>query len=54
MLEYDPAYPQPRKHREFLYEKARFREVLPIRNEELRKKIHQTFRVQYVQVFIKF
>uniref|UniRef100_A0A0N5AP18 SMK-1 domain-containing protein n=1 Tax=Syphacia muris TaxID=451379 RepID=A0A0N5AP18_9BILA len=49
MLEYDPAYPERRKHREFLYEKAKFREVLPIRNEELRRKIHQTFRVQYVQ-----
>ncbi|VDN29250.1 unnamed protein product, partial [Gongylonema pulchrum] len=49
MLEYDPAEPKPRKHREFLFEKARFREVLPIHNEELRQKIHQTYRVQYVQ-----
>ncbi|VDM24038.1 unnamed protein product [Toxocara canis] len=49
MLEYDPTQPQPRRHREFLFEKARFREVLPIRNDELRQKIHQTYRVQYVQ-----
>uniref|UniRef100_A0A0R3S0X5 SMK-1 domain-containing protein n=1 Tax=Elaeophora elaphi TaxID=1147741 RepID=A0A0R3S0X5_9BILA len=49
MLEYDPAEPKPRKHREFLFQKARFREVLPIHNDELRQKIHQTYRVQYVQ-----
>uniref|UniRef100_A0A0M3ICN8 PP4R3 domain-containing protein n=1 Tax=Ascaris lumbricoides TaxID=6252 RepID=A0A0M3ICN8_ASCLU len=49
MLEYDPSQSQPRKHREFLFEKARFREVFPIRNEDLRQKIHQTYRVQYVQ-----
>lgn len=50
MLEYDPAEPRPRKHREFLFQKAKFREVLPIHNDELRQKIHQTYRVQYVQV----
>lgn len=50
MLEHDPAYPEPRKHREFLWEKSHFREVLPIRSDELRAKIHQTYRVQYVQV----
>ncbi|KAM3717238.1 Serine/threonine-protein phosphatase 4 regulatory subunit [Dirofilaria immitis] len=49
MLEYDPAEPKPRKHREFLFQKAKFREVLPIHNDELRQKIHQTYRVQYVQ-----
>ncbi|VDO51411.1 unnamed protein product [Haemonchus placei] len=49
MLEYDPAHELPRKHREFLYEKATFREVLPIANDELKEKIHQTYRVQYLQ-----
>lgn len=49
MLEYDPAHDAPRKHREFLYEKATFREVLPIANDELKEKIHQTYRVQYLQ-----
>ncbi|XGW05011.1 hypothetical protein V3C99_015860 [Haemonchus contortus] len=49
MLEYDPAHEVPRKHREFLYEKATFREVLPIANDELKEKIHQTYRVQYLQ-----
>lgn len=50
MLEHDPSFPEPRRHREFLWEKSRFREVLPIRSEELRAKIHQTYRGQYVQV----
>lgn len=49
MLEYDPAHELPRKHREFLYEKAKFREVLPIASDELKEKIHQTYRVQYLQ-----
>ncbi|KAH7691375.1 hypothetical protein AAVH_40111, partial [Aphelenchoides avenae] len=31
------------------HEKSHFREVLPIRSDELRAKIHQTYRVQYVQ-----
>lgn len=50
MLEYDPFRNGFRKHREFLFEKARFREVLPIHSDELKKKIHQTYRVQYIQV----
>lgn len=51
MLEYDPAYTEPRKHRDFLWEKSKFREILPISSEELKAKIHQTYRIQYVQVY---
>lgn len=50
MLEYDPSFAEPRKHRSFLYEKSNFREVLPMKSEELKAKIHQTYRVQYVLV----
>lgn len=50
MLEYDLSFPEPRKHREFLYEKSKFCEVLPIDNEDLKAKIHQTYRGQYVLV----
>lgn len=50
MLEYDPMLSEPRRHREFLWERARFKEVLPIKSEDLRAKIHQTYRIQYVQV----
>ncbi|KAI6223068.1 hypothetical protein M3Y99_01463900 [Aphelenchoides fujianensis] len=49
MLEYDPASAEPKKHREFLFEKSRFKEVLPIKTEELKSKIQLTYRVQYVQ-----
>ncbi|KAM4522387.1 serine/threonine-protein phosphatase 4 regulatory subunit 3 isoform 2-T2 [Odontesthes bonariensis] len=48
-LEFDPALPHPRRHREFLTKTARFKEVIPISDPELRQKIHQTYRVQYIQ-----
>uniref|UniRef100_A0A672L2B8 Serine/threonine-protein phosphatase 4 regulatory subunit 3 n=1 Tax=Sinocyclocheilus grahami TaxID=75366 RepID=A0A672L2B8_SINGR len=51
-LEYEPALLQPKSHRQFLTETARFREVIPIRDSELRQKIHQTYRVQYIQDII--
>ncbi|XP_020007595.1 serine/threonine-protein phosphatase 4 regulatory subunit 3B-like isoform X2 [Castor canadensis] len=47
-LEYDPALAQPTQHREFLTQNAKFKEVIPITNFELRQKIHQTYRVQYI------
>lgn len=49
ILEYDPTLPQPANHREFLQTTAKFNEVIPIHNKELVHKIHQTFRVQYIQ-----
>ncbi|KOB72973.1 Serine/threonine-protein phosphatase 4 regulatory subunit 3, partial [Operophtera brumata] len=48
-LEYDPGLPQPKKHREYLKELAKFREAIPIKNQDLLAKIHQTYRVQYIQ-----
>ncbi|XP_040849364.1 serine/threonine-protein phosphatase 4 regulatory subunit 3B isoform X2 [Ochotona curzoniae] len=51
-LEYDPALAQPKKHREFLTKTAKFKEVIPITDSELRQKIHQTYRVQYIQDII--
>uniref|UniRef100_A0A8C7XX21 Serine/threonine-protein phosphatase 4 regulatory subunit 3 n=1 Tax=Oryzias sinensis TaxID=183150 RepID=A0A8C7XX21_9TELE len=48
-LEFDPSLLQPRRHREFLTKTARFKEVIPISDPELRQKIHQTYRVQYIQ-----
>lgn len=51
-LEYDPALVVRRKHREYLTNDAKFKEVIPISNQELKKKIHQTFRVQYIQDII--
>uniref|UniRef100_UPI0037E79457 serine/threonine-protein phosphatase 4 regulatory subunit 3B n=1 Tax=Semicossyphus pulcher TaxID=241346 RepID=UPI0037E79457 len=51
-LEYDPAQVQPKRHREFLTKTAKFKEVIPITDSELRQKIHQTYRVQYIQDII--
>ncbi|CAH2327632.1 serine threonine- phosphatase 4 regulatory subunit 3A isoform X2 [Pelobates cultripes] len=48
-LEYDPSLPMQRKHREFLTKTAKFKEVIPISDPELKQKIHQTYRVQYIQ-----
>ncbi|XP_055420262.1 serine/threonine-protein phosphatase 4 regulatory subunit 3-B-like [Bubalus kerabau] len=48
-LEYDPALAQPKRHREFLTQKVKFKEVIPIIDQALLQKIHQTYRVQYIQ-----
>ncbi|XP_010615009.1 protein PPP4R3C [Fukomys damarensis] len=47
-LEYDPADPHPKRHRQFLTENAKLKEVIPITNSVLRQKIHQTYRIQYI------
>jgi protein phosphatase-4 regulatory subunit 3 len=49
VLEYHPSSQQPANHREFLRKTAKFKEVVPITNSELKNKIHQTYRVQYIQ-----
>ncbi|XP_017001328.2 serine/threonine-protein phosphatase 4 regulatory subunit 3 isoform X1 [Drosophila takahashii] len=51
-LEYDPSVAQPKKHRQYLKQWAKFREAVPIKNQDLLAKIHQTFRVQYIQDII--
>lgn len=48
-LEYEPSLAQPKRHREFLRQLCRFKQAIPITNAELLAKIHQTFRVQYIQ-----
>ncbi|TNN12001.1 Serine/threonine-protein phosphatase 4 regulatory subunit 3 isoform 1 [Schistosoma japonicum] len=47
ILEYNPS--GRTKHRDFLRNKATFKEVLPFHNTDLVTKIHQTYRVQYIQ-----
>lgn len=49
ILEYDPALSLPAKHRDYLRNQAKFKEVVPMTNFELENKIHQTYRVQYIQ-----
>lgn len=48
-LEYDPTKPEPVRHREYISTKAQFKEVIPFDNTDLVNKIHQTYRIQYIQ-----
>jgi len=48
-LEFEPGCATPKRHREYLKSMARFHQVIPITNTELLSKIHQTYRVQYIQ-----
>uniref|UniRef100_A0A5S6QX46 SMK-1 domain-containing protein n=1 Tax=Trichuris muris TaxID=70415 RepID=A0A5S6QX46_TRIMR len=48
VLEYDPSCQTPKPHRNFLWEQAKFKQVIPISSPELTTKIHQTYRIQYV------
>jgi len=48
-LEFEPGCAAPKRHREYLRSMARFHQVIPITNTELLSKIHQTYRVQYIQ-----
>jgi protein phosphatase-4 regulatory subunit 3 len=48
-LEYEPGVARPKGHRQYLKSMARFHQVIPITNTELLSKIHQTYRVQYIQ-----
>lgn len=47
ILEYSPG--GRTRHRDFLRNQANFKEVLPLHNSKLINKIHQTYRVQYIQ-----
>lgn len=50
-LEYEPDVPEHMRvhHREFLRDKAVFKEIVPIEDVALRAKIHQTYRMGYVK-----
>ncbi|KAI1240394.1 hypothetical protein IHE44_0008814 [Lamprotornis superbus] len=51
-LEYDPCLTQPACHREFLTKRAKLQEVIPTKDPELKQKIHQVYRAQYIQAII--
>ena len=48
-LEYEPNKLHPVQHRKYLRQTSHHREVLPFDNPQLMAKIHQTYRVQYIQ-----
>lgn len=49
-LEYDPDFPSHKaNHRHWLDTEGRYKEVVPIEDEITRRKIHQTYRLQYLK-----
>ncbi|MCJ1353768.1 MAG: Platinum sensitivity protein [Icmadophila ericetorum] len=49
-LEYDQDFPNHKaNHRQFLKDRSRFKEVVPIEDEVTKKKIHSTWRLQYLK-----
>lgn len=49
-LEYDPDFPSHKaNHRQWLNSQGRYKEVVPIQDEQTRRKIHQTYRLQYLK-----
>ena len=49
-LEYDPDFPSHKaNHRLYLSDDSRFKEVVRIDNPEIVKRIHQTYRLQYLK-----
>ncbi|TFK55367.1 DUF625-domain-containing protein [Heliocybe sulcata] len=50
MLEYDPEFPTYKaNYREFLGHISHFHQPIPIRDEIIQKKIHQTYRLQFLK-----
>ncbi|KND02190.1 uncharacterized protein SPPG_02678 [Spizellomyces punctatus DAOM BR117] len=50
ILEYDREFPNMKaEHREHFAKHAQFKQIVPIRNSEIRAKINQTYRVQYLK-----
>eukprot|EP00124_Ichthyophonus_hoferi_P004497 Ihof_evm3s504 gene=Ihof_evmTU3s504 len=49
VLEYDPDIPGKQHHREFLRDKAKFREAIRVENKSLLDKIHTTYRLTYLK-----
>ncbi|KAI9723538.1 MAG: Platinum sensitivity protein [Chrysothrix sp. TS-e1954] len=49
-LEYDPDFPTHKaNHRQYLSDPTKFKEVVHIEDPDIRKKIHSTYRLQYLK-----
>ncbi|PVI05030.1 DUF625-domain-containing protein [Periconia macrospinosa] len=49
-LEYDPDFPLHKaNHRQYLSDESKFKEVVPIEDDAIKKKIHWTYRLQYLK-----
>jgi hypothetical protein len=55
-LEYDQSVTTigRQDHRDYLWKQAKFKQVCAITNQTLQRKIHQTYRAQYIQVCVCF
>ena len=51
-LEYDPSKPHPIKHRQYLQNTSRHKDVVSLENPELMNKIHLTYKIMYIQEVI--
>ncbi|WEW56424.1 Platinum sensitivity protein [Emydomyces testavorans] len=49
-LEYDPEFPTHKaNHRQYLNDRSRYKEVVPIKDPIIRRKIRHTWRLQYLK-----
>ncbi|GAB7349749.1 hypothetical protein MBLNU459_g0479t1 [Dothideomycetes sp. NU459] len=49
-LEYDPDFPSHKaNHRQYLSDESKFKEVVRIESPDIRRKIHYTYRLQYLK-----
>ncbi|KAI9706844.1 MAG: Platinum sensitivity protein [Bogoriella megaspora] len=49
-LEYDPDFPSHKaNHRQYLSDESKFKEVVKIEDPDIKKKIHYTYRLQYLK-----
>ncbi|ORY63253.1 component of IIS longevity pathway SMK-1-domain-containing protein [Pseudomassariella vexata] len=49
-LEYDPDFPSHKaNHRQWLEDSGRYKEVVRIEDSQILKKVHQTYRLQYLK-----
>ncbi|KAI0686780.1 component of IIS longevity pathway SMK-1-domain-containing protein [Cytidiella melzeri] len=50
MLEYDPEFPTHKaNYRDFLRQTSRFHQPIPIRDPNIQKKVHHTYRLQFLK-----
>ncbi|KAF5387750.1 hypothetical protein D9615_000680 [Tricholomella constricta] len=50
MLEYDPDFPNHKaNYREFLHQTSHFHQPIPIRDASIQRKIHHTYRLQFLK-----
>lgn len=51
-LEYDPTKSHPIRHRHYIEQTSKFKEVIPLQNPEIMEKIHLTYKMCYIQEVI--